>query len=130
MRIVGELESRGVAFESITERIETGSVAGKLIFHVFASLAEFERNLICERTHAGLVARKSLVLGVQHYSRADLEAVQSGSQKRQIQVWAWPASMPTCRRNWLWPQSNHWLQKMARTMRPSLFLDPGGVSTA
>ena len=41
VRIVGELEARGVGFESITEQIATGSAAGKLIFHVFASLAEF-----------------------------------------------------------------------------------------
>lgn len=44
--IVSSLEREGVAFESITERIETTSAAGKLIFHVFAALAEFERNLI------------------------------------------------------------------------------------
>ena len=56
VRIVGELESRGIAFESITEKIETGSAAGKLVFHVFAAFAEFERNLIRERTHAGLTA--------------------------------------------------------------------------
>ncbi|MGH9899269.1 MAG: recombinase family protein [Pyrinomonadaceae bacterium] len=54
VRLVGELEQRGVGFESITEKIETGSAAGKLVFHVFASLAEFERNLIRERTRAGL----------------------------------------------------------------------------
>jgi len=59
VRIVGELEQRGVGFESITERIETDSAAGKLIFHVFASLAEFERNLIRERTRAGLDAARA-----------------------------------------------------------------------
>lgn len=59
VRIVGELETRGIAFESITEKIETGSAAGKLVFHVFAALAEFERNLIRERTHAGLTAARA-----------------------------------------------------------------------
>ena len=59
VRIVGEVEARGVGFESITEKIETGSAAGKLIFHVFASLAEFERNLIRERTRAGLDAARA-----------------------------------------------------------------------
>lgn len=54
VRIVGELEQQGVSFLSLTENIETGNAAGKLIFHVFASLAEFERNLIRERTRAGL----------------------------------------------------------------------------
>jgi len=57
--IVGKLEQRGVGFESITEKIETGSAAGKLIFHVFASLVEFERNLIRERTRAGLDAARA-----------------------------------------------------------------------
>ena len=59
VRIVGELEQRGVSFESLTEKIETGSAAGKLVFHVFAALAEFERNLIRERTRAGLVAARA-----------------------------------------------------------------------
>lgn len=58
VRIVTELEQKGVAFESLTERIETRSASGKLIFHVFAALAEFERNLIRERTKAGLAAAR------------------------------------------------------------------------
>ncbi len=57
VRIVGELEQTGVSFESLTEKIvETGSAAGRLVFHVFAALAEFERNLIRERMRAALVA--------------------------------------------------------------------------
>lgn len=59
VRIVAELEEKGIGFESITERIETGSAAGKLVFHVFAALAEFERNLIRERTRAGLAAARA-----------------------------------------------------------------------
>ena len=59
VRIVSQLEVAGVGFESITERIETGSAAGRLIFHVFAALAEFERNLIRERTKAGLAAARA-----------------------------------------------------------------------
>lgn len=59
VRIVTELEQRGVIFESITERIETGCATGKLVFHVFAALAEFERNLIRERTRAGLDAARA-----------------------------------------------------------------------
>lgn len=59
VHIVGELEQRGISFESLTEKIETGSAAGKLVFHVFAALAEFERNLIRERTRAGLVAARA-----------------------------------------------------------------------
>lgn len=59
VKIVSELEARGVVFESITEKIETGSATGKLVFHVFAALAEFERNLIRERTQAGLKAARA-----------------------------------------------------------------------
>lgn len=59
VKIIAELEQQGVAFESITEKIETGSAAGKLVFHVFAALAEFERNLIRERTKAGLAAARA-----------------------------------------------------------------------
>lgn len=59
VRIVAGLEEEGIAFESIAEKIETSSAAGKLIFHVFAALAEFERNLIRERTKAGLVAARA-----------------------------------------------------------------------
>ena len=59
VQIVADLEQRGVGFESLSEKIETGSAAGKLVFHVFAALAEFERGLIRERTHAGLAAARS-----------------------------------------------------------------------
>ena len=59
VRIVGELEARGVGFESLTEKIDTTSAAGKLTFHVFAALAEFERNIIHERTKAGLDAARA-----------------------------------------------------------------------
>jgi DNA invertase Pin-like site-specific DNA recombinase len=59
VRIVTELKARGVAFESLTERIDTTTAAGSLIFHVFASLAEFERAVIRERTAAGIAAARA-----------------------------------------------------------------------
>ncbi|WP_175771223.1 recombinase family protein [Burkholderia ambifaria] len=59
VHIVGELEQKGVSFESLSEKVETGGAAGKLVFHVFAALAEFERNLIRERTQAGLAAARA-----------------------------------------------------------------------
>jgi DNA invertase Pin-like site-specific DNA recombinase len=59
VQIVAEFEQRGVHFESLTEKIETGSASGKLQFHVFAALAEFERGLIRERTQAGLAAARA-----------------------------------------------------------------------
>ncbi|GAA5031874.1 recombinase family protein [Terrabacter aeriphilus] len=56
---VQTLESRGVAFRSLTESIDTSTPGGKLIFHVFGALAEFERDLIRERTLAGLAAART-----------------------------------------------------------------------
>lgn len=59
VQIVADLEQQGVGFESLAEKIETGSAAGKLVFHVFAALAEFERGLIRERTQAGLASARA-----------------------------------------------------------------------
>ena len=59
VRLIAELETRRIHFESLMEKIETRSPAGKLVFHVFAALAEFERNLIRERTVAGLKAARA-----------------------------------------------------------------------
>ena len=52
---VAELAGQGIGFKSLTEQIDTTTSGGKLVFHVFGALAEFERNLIRERIHAGLV---------------------------------------------------------------------------
>ncbi len=56
---VGDLAARGVGFHSLQEHIDTTTSGGKLIFHIFASLAEFERDLIRERTNAGLTAARA-----------------------------------------------------------------------
>jgi DNA invertase Pin-like site-specific DNA recombinase len=53
------LDGRGVAFRSLTESIDTSTPGGKLIFHVFGALAEFERDLIKERTMASLAAARA-----------------------------------------------------------------------
>ncbi|MGI8554050.1 MAG: recombinase family protein, partial [Dehalococcoidia bacterium] len=53
------LDERGVGFRSLTEQIDTTTSGGKLIFHIFGALAEFERNLIRERTNAGLTAARA-----------------------------------------------------------------------
>lgn len=53
------LEARGVGFQSLTESIDTTSHGGRLVFHIFASLAEFERGLIRERTMAGLASARA-----------------------------------------------------------------------
>jgi DNA invertase Pin-like site-specific DNA recombinase len=53
------LESRGIGLRSLTEAIDTTTAGGKLVFHVFGALAEFERSIIRERTKAGLDAARA-----------------------------------------------------------------------
>jgi DNA invertase Pin-like site-specific DNA recombinase len=53
------LEAQGIGFKSLQENIDTTTSGGKLIFHIFGSLAEFERDLIRERTQAGLEAARA-----------------------------------------------------------------------
>jgi DNA invertase Pin-like site-specific DNA recombinase len=55
---VHELAARGVGFRSLAESIDTTSAAGRLVLHIFASLADFERELIRERTREALAAKK------------------------------------------------------------------------
>lgn len=56
---VSSLEGRGIHFFSLQETIDTGTSNGKLFFHLFSALAEFERSLIQERTNAGLTAARA-----------------------------------------------------------------------
>lgn len=56
---VNDLHSRKIGFLSLTEKIDTSSPGGRLIFHVFSSIAEFERDLIRERTLAGLESARN-----------------------------------------------------------------------
>jgi DNA invertase Pin-like site-specific DNA recombinase len=59
VQVVGELQERGVGFRSLHENIDTTTPTGRLTFHLFAALAEFERDLIRERTLAGLTAARA-----------------------------------------------------------------------
>ena len=56
---IDELNQIGCGFKSITESIDTTTAGGRLIFHIFGALAEFERNIIRERTIAGLQAARA-----------------------------------------------------------------------
>jgi len=56
---VRALADRGIGFKSVQEAIDTTTPGGRLVFHVFAALAEFERDLIRERTHAGLASARA-----------------------------------------------------------------------
>lgn len=53
------LEGQGIGFQSLQENIDTTTSGGKLIFHIFGALAEFERDLVRERTQAGLAAARA-----------------------------------------------------------------------
>jgi DNA invertase Pin-like site-specific DNA recombinase len=59
IRIVMDLKTRGIGFESLTEKIDTSTAAGNMFFQIAAVFAEYERNLLIERTYAGLAAAKA-----------------------------------------------------------------------
>jgi DNA invertase Pin-like site-specific DNA recombinase len=59
IEVVRGLSERGIGFKSIQESLDTTTSGGRLIFHVFGAIAEFERDLIRERTNAGLEAART-----------------------------------------------------------------------
>jgi len=59
IEVVTDLQLRGIGFKSLQENLDTTTSSGKLVFHMFGALAEFERDLISERTRAGLKAARS-----------------------------------------------------------------------
>ena len=60
IQLVSDLNNKGIHFKSLTDSIDTSTPSGRFFFHVMASLAEMERELIVERTKAGLEAAKKL----------------------------------------------------------------------
>lgn len=59
VQLINQLQDMECSLVSIKENIDTSTPTGKLTFHIFASLAEFERDLICERTKAGLLSARA-----------------------------------------------------------------------
>jgi DNA invertase Pin-like site-specific DNA recombinase len=57
--VLAQLDGRGVGFRSLTEALDTSTSGGRLVFSVFGAIAQFERELITERTRAGLAAAKA-----------------------------------------------------------------------
>ena len=89
--LVADLNQRRVGLKSLTEEIDTSTPGGKLVFHIFGAIAEFERDLIRERTRVGLdAARKRGRVGGRpvKMTPAKLEAarklLQSGTSVREI----------------------------------------------
>ena len=59
IEIINDLNNRGIGFKSLQENIDTTTSGGKLIFHIFGALAEFEKDIIRERTKAGLASARA-----------------------------------------------------------------------
>jgi DNA invertase Pin-like site-specific DNA recombinase len=59
LEVVGDLERRGIGFKSLRESVDTTTPGGRLVFHLFGAPAEFERDLVRERTAAGLAAARA-----------------------------------------------------------------------
>lgn len=79
IRLVDELGARGIQFHSLMENIDTSSSSGRLIFHIMGALAEFERNLISERTRAGMEAAR--IRGARLGRRSALSALDISQLK-------------------------------------------------
>lgn len=88
IELINDFEVRGVKFRSLTESIETTTNNGRLIFNIFASLAEFERNLIRERTMAGLSAARARgkLGGRPNVGRKRIEAALQLYDKGQLNI--------------------------------------------
>lgn len=84
VELVGELAEREIEFRSLSESIDTTTPTGRLTFHLFASIAEFERDLIRERTAAGLAAAR--VRGRVGGRPRSLSATQVQQARRMMEV--------------------------------------------
>lgn len=91
LRTVQELDSRGITIEALDTRLDTRTPAGKLVLSVLASMAEFERDLIVERTREGLAhARTQGRVGgrppklTQHQQQAALRLIADGMSENQV----------------------------------------------
>jgi len=103
--LIDSLREKGVAFQSLQERIDTTSAGGRFYFHLLAALAEFERELIRERTRAGLESAKQrgtpvgrprkLTHGMIEEAR---EAIANGTTSRAELARTWGVSKRTVER--------------------------------
>ncbi|MCX8996248.1 recombinase family protein [Rhizobiaceae bacterium BDR2-2] len=82
VQIIGRLQKRQIGFHSLTENIETESAGGRMVFHVLAAMAEFERSIIRERTVAGIAAARAR--GQRHGRKRSLTDEQCVEAYRKI----------------------------------------------
>jgi len=82
IRTVNGLSRLGCEFRSLTESIDTSSSGGRLVFHMMAAMAEFERAIISERTKAGMLAAKAR--GVQIGRRPSMSSEQIDQALRSV----------------------------------------------
>lgn len=71
IELITNLESQNIHFQSLTEKIDTSTPAGRFFFHVMASLAQMERELIIERTQADLIGQKAVLQWFQSQDSID-----------------------------------------------------------
>ena len=82
VQLITRLQKRQIGFYSLTENIETESPGGRMVFHVLAAMAEFERSIIRERTVAGIAAARAR--GQQHGRKRSLTDEQCVEAYRDI----------------------------------------------
>jgi DNA invertase Pin-like site-specific DNA recombinase len=97
IRSIKDLQERGVQFKRLQEQLDTATSGGKLVFHVFGALAEFERDLIRERTKAGLAA--ALARGrrggrPRALSSKEVEQLRALAADRRNTIGQWTAIFP------------------------------------
>ena len=89
LEMIAKLDTRGVQIESLVEGLDTNTPGGKLVMHIFGAIAEFERDLIRERTQIGLTAARSRgkVGGRPSKLSPDrIETVRSMSENKDISI--------------------------------------------
>ena len=112
IELMTELEQAGIGFQSLQEHIDTTSPGGKLVFHIFGALAEFERNLIQERTKAGLEAARA--------------RGRKGGRPRRLSAQQRALAMD------LYAQRKHTVEEICRTLgisKPTLYAYVRGASS-
>jgi DNA invertase Pin-like site-specific DNA recombinase len=91
INLLKEIQRRGAHFRSVTEGIDTSSAMGRFIYHIMSGLAEMERELIRERTLAGLAAARALgriggrpVKMTESYIEHARELLRNGATRKQV----------------------------------------------